>query len=251
MIRKTKLPFGIFESRKLIQKFSENPKIAAKQFLERENEIVVLKEDLEKLFPYKNFQKWISEFGVALTKLKLKSVERNEEKLILASRTLDELTYNINVLRNREKILSKYGVYKPTIENTEKLKDKLENEVKEEVKKIAPNLSTLLGPILAANLIAKARGLKNLSKMPSSKIQIIGAEKSLFKNLEEKQKIPKYGMIFKSDFIQEAKKESRGRVARLLSAKIMVASRLDYFSDEDKSEEIREELTKELEKINK
>lgn len=248
---KIKLPFGIFENGKLKEKFSENPKMAAKQFLESEAEIKILEEDLRALFPYKNFQRWINEFGIALTKLKLEYVDRAEEKLILSSRTLEELTYNINVLRNRKKILANYETYHKTLENTEKLKDKLESKVKEEVKKIAPNLSILLGPILAANLIAKARGLKNLAEMPSSKIQLLGAEKSLFKYLEEKQKIPKYGMIFKSDFIQEAKKENRGRVARLLSAKIMLAARMDYFSDEDKGKEIREKLIKEIEKIKK
>ena len=85
--------------------------------------------------------------------------------------------------------------------------------------------------------------------MPASKIQILGAERSLFKYLKEKQKIPKYGMIFKSEFIQGVKKEDRGKVARLLSAKIMLAARLDYFSKENKGEEIREELIRELKKI--
>ena len=248
-MRKLKLPFGILEDKKLVERFSKNPEEAAKQYFESKVNPGILEEELEKFFPYKNFQKWMNEFGIALIKLKLKNREKSEEKLILSSRTLNELNHIINVLKNREKILMNYETYRPTIENAEKLKEKVENMVKEDVKKIAPNLSTLLGPILAAELIEKAKGLRNLSKMPASKIQILGAEKSLFKYLKEKQKIPKYGMIFKSDFIQEAKKEDRGKVARLLSAKIMLAARLDYFSKENKGEEIREELIREIKKI--
>ena len=249
--KKLKLPFGILENGKLIEKFSENPKIAAKQFLESEIKTGLLEETLEKLFPHKNFQNWMNEFGIVLTNLKLKNVERDEEKLILASRTLEELTHFINVLRNREKILANYETYKKTCENAEKLKEKLEEKIRENTREIAPNISALLGPILASDMIAKARSLKNLSKMPASKIQILGAEKSLFKYLEEKQKIPKYGLIYKSNFIQDAKKQNRGKVARLLAAKIMLAARLDYFSDEDKGDELREKLIKELNKLDK
>lgn len=249
MEKSLKLPFGILRNETLVEKFSKNPKVAAKQFLESKIENCYLNEELEKYFPYKDFNSWISEFGVALTKLKLESISRDEEFMILAARTLEELNHEVSVLKNREKVLSNYSNYKFALENIEKLKEKVEEKVKEAVKVIAPNLSILLGPILAAGMIAKAKGLKNLSKMPSSKLQILGAEKSLFKYLEEKQKLPKYGMIYVSEYIQGAKKEDRGKVARLLSARIMVAARLDYFSEENRGEELRKNLLEEINNI--
>ncbi len=252
--KKQKLPFGILEDGKLIQNFSENSKKAAHQFLESKIETGILTQELKSIFPYKNFQKWISEFGIALTKSKLENIERDEEKLILMARTLEELNHYVNVLKNRQNILEDYNNFKTVLENTEKLRDKLEDKTKEIARKIANNLSTLLGPVLAAILIAKAKGLKNLAEMPSSKIQILGAEKSLFRYLgdkEKKESIPKYGILYLSPFIKEAKKENRGKVARFLAAKVMLASRLDYFSDKNMGKELKEKLVMEIKKLGK
>ncbi len=250
---KIKSPFGIIENNKIVKKFSENPKTAAKEFFESNLESDILDCEIDKISPYKNPGKWLRDFGIEITKLKLKNTDSGEERLILSSRTLDELSHIINVLNNREEILSGFDSFKISLENAKKLKDKLENKIHKESYLIAPNLTTLVGPVLTANLISQARGLKNLAKMPSSKIQIIGAEKSLFKHLADKEsnKIPKYGIIYKSTYIQEAKKGFGGKIARLLSAKLMVAARLDYFSDENKGGELKEKLIEEIKKINK
>ncbi|MCK4428788.1 MAG: hypothetical protein KAU95_00310, partial [Candidatus Aenigmarchaeota archaeon] len=243
--KKQKLPFGILENGKLIQKFSENPKKAAHQFFDSERKTGILNQELSELFPYKNFQKWMSEFGIKISQLKLENTGKDEEKLILMARTFEELGHYENVLKNRQEILENYNNFKPVFENTCRLKDKLEEKIKENAQKTANNLSTLLGPVLTSILIAKAKGLKNLARMPSSKIQILGAEKSLFRYLADKDKkesLPKYGIIYLSPFIKDAKKENRGKVARFLASKIMVASRLDYFSDKEEGEKLKNEL---------
>ncbi len=251
MIKKLKLPFGILENKKLIQKFSEDPKKAAKQFLESKEETGILDAELEEYSPYKNFQRWINEFGINLVNLKLKNVEREEEELIHAARTHREINHFINVLKNREDILKLYKSYKQVFENSEKLKEKLEEKIKKLGEEIAPNLSYLLGSILAATLIAQAKSLKNLAKMPASKIQILGAEKSMFRYLKEdkKNKMPKYGIIYMCPYIQDVKKENKGKVARTLSSKIMFAARLDYFSGNFEGDKLKEKLEKEINKL--
>jgi nucleolar protein 56 len=248
---KLKLPFGILKNKELIEKFSEDPKKAAKQFLESNVSTGIFKEELEKYFPYKNFRDWMNEFGIALVKLKLKMEEKKEEELIITARTYRELTHFINVLKNREELLSNYKSFNEALNSSEKLKGKVEEKIKNSVKEIAPNLSHLLGSTLAALLIAQAKGLKNLAKMPASKIQILGAEKSLFRYLKKKkqEKMPKYGLIYISPYIKEAKDENKGKIARLLASKIMLASRLDYFSDKFEGDKLKKQLLKEIKSL--
>ena len=94
---------------------------------------------------------------------------------------------------------------------------------------IAPNLSSLIGETLGARLISKAGSLVNLAKCPASTIQVLGAEKSLFRALKKKVGTPKYGLIYHSSFIGKSEQSIKGKVSRLLANKCGIASRLDYF----------------------
>jgi len=80
-------------------------------------------------------------------------------------------------------------------------------------------------------LIAHAGGLTNLSKYPASTIQILGAEKALFRALKTKGKTPKYGLIFNSTFIGRAGTKNKGKISRYLANKCAIASRVDCFSE--------------------
>jgi len=97
---------------------------------------------------------------------------------------------------------------------------------------VAPNLSTLIGEIIGARLISHAGSLTNLAKYPASTVQILGAEKALFRALKEKSNTPKYGLIFHSTFIGRAQQKNKGRISRYLANKLSMASRIDCFSDE-------------------
>jgi len=97
------------------------------------------------------------------------------------------------------------------------------------VQALAPNLSNLAGPILAARLISRAGGLHRLAQMPSSRVQVMGAEKSLFKHLKGHATSPKHGIIFRHPAVIGSAKNLRGRVARTLAAKLAIAARLDYY----------------------
>ena len=96
---------------------------------------------------------------------------------------------------------------------------------------VAPNLSSLIGEVVGARLISHAGSLTNLSKYPASTVQILGAEKALFRALKTKGNTPKYGLIFHSSFIGRAGAKNKGRISRFLANKCSIASRVDCFMD--------------------
>jgi len=100
---------------------------------------------------------------------------------------------------------------------------------------IAPNLSSLIGETIGARLISHAGSLTNLAKYPASTVQILGAEKALFRALKSRgktpAKTPKYGLIFNSTFIGRASMKNKGRISRYLANKASIASRIDCFSE--------------------
>ncbi|KAJ2767521.1 Nucleolar protein 56 [Coemansia nantahalensis] len=100
---------------------------------------------------------------------------------------------------------------------------------------VAPNLAALIGDIVGARLIAHAGSLTNLSKYPASTVQILGAEKALFRALKTRGNTPKYGLIYNSSFIGRAGTKNKGRISRFLANKATIASRIDCYSDEPTS----------------
>lgn len=96
---------------------------------------------------------------------------------------------------------------------------------------VAPNLAALIGEVVGARLISHAGSLTNLSKYPASTVQILGAEKALFRALKTKGNTPKYGLIYHSSFIGRAGTKNKGRISRFLANKCSIASRIDSFSD--------------------
>lgn len=100
------------------------------------------------------------------------------------------------------------------------------------MKALAPNVSALVGEIVGARLISHAGGLSNLAKYPASTIQILGAEKALFRalKLRGKGKTPKYGLLYHSSFIGKAGAKNKGKISRYLANKLAMCSRIDFFS---------------------
>ncbi|KAK9529354.1 hypothetical protein VZT92_013453 [Zoarces viviparus] len=96
---------------------------------------------------------------------------------------------------------------------------------------VAPNLAALIGEVVGARLISHAGSLTNLAKYPASTVQILGAEKALFRALKTKGNTPKYGLIFHSTFIGRAAAKNKGRISRYLANKCTIASRIDCFSE--------------------
>lgn len=96
---------------------------------------------------------------------------------------------------------------------------------------VAPNLTTLVGDQVGARLISKAGSLTSLAKYPASTLQILGAEKALFRALKTRSNTPKYGLLYHSTFIGRAGLKNKGRISRYLANKCSIASRIDCFSE--------------------
>ena len=156
--------------------------------------------------------------------------------------------------------------YSKTLKENYELKRNLENYLKEVVPKEMPNLNSLLGHLLAARLLALAGSLEKLAKMPSSTIQLLGAEKALFRFLRaeresnrnrgrqpqfggEKIRPPKFGILFSHPAINTAPENKRGKIARLLSSKLTIAARADFYTKEDRGEQMKKEFEESLKEI--
>lgn len=96
---------------------------------------------------------------------------------------------------------------------------------------IAPNLTVMVGELVGARLIAHAGSLLNLAKHPASTIQILGAEKALFRALKTKHDTPKYGLIYHASLIGQAAPKNKGKISRVLAAKTALAIRVDALGD--------------------
>jgi len=98
------------------------------------------------------------------------------------------------------------------------------------MEEVASNIKALVGSLLGARLIALTGGLANLAKMPASTIQVLGAEKALFRSLKTGTRPPKHGIIFQHTLIHEAKRWQRGKMARAIAGKLAIAARTDAYS---------------------
>jgi nucleolar protein 58 len=98
---------------------------------------------------------------------------------------------------------------------------------------IAPNLTVMLGELVGARLVAHAGSLLNLAKHPASTIQILGAEKALFRALKTKHDTPKYGLIYNASLIGQVQAKNKGKISRVLAAKTALAIRVDALGDND------------------
>ncbi len=108
------------------------------------------------------------------------------------------------------------------------------------VKKTCPNVYELTKGLIGAQLIEHAGSLKNLASMSASKLQLLGAEKALFRHLRTGAKSPKHGLLIQHQYVAQAKQ--KGRAARHLADKIVIAARVDYFKGEYIGDKLRKEL---------
>ncbi len=110
-----------------------------------------------------------------------------------------------------------------------KLKDSQEKYLEHLTNEICPKLSIEATPLIAARLIDKAGSLKHLAELPSSTIQVLGAETALFRHIKTKSKAPKFGVIFAHPNISNSKQEEKGKAARRLANGISKVTKIDYF----------------------
>jgi len=188
-----------------------------------------------------------------------RELKREDRYAILLLKALDKLNETINMLEEKLRDVEEVKIsdvteeFREDINRLKALRRRIEKEIEEVVTKIAPNLSEIAGPLITARLLEKAGSLERLAFLPGSKIQILGAEKSLYKALArmrrgKKAKTPKHGIIFLHPFIRTLPKRKRGKMARFMAAKLAIAARLDYFKGE-LEEGLAEEVKRKYEEL--
>ncbi|MDO5844250.1 MAG: RNA-processing protein [Methanocorpusculum sp.] len=197
----------------------------------------------------------MAEAGIA------ESLSKKDVEMLQMVQTLDEIDNVINLLTERAvewhssitpEFSKKYSRF-----NSAKLLHKLSNSENFSMKRVAreiisltdvrttlmkdvskkadaviPNMSALVGGLVAARLVLRAGGLDEISKMAGSSIQVIGAESALFSHIRTGSSSPKHGIIFQHRRVHNAPKENRGRTARVLASKLAIAARLDLYRGE-------------------
>ncbi len=114
--------------------------------------------------------------------------------------------------------------------------DRLRAFVERRAPEVAPNLSALAGPVLAARLVSLSGGLESLAKQPSGTVQVLGAEDALFAHLQGDAPSPKHGVIYTHEYVRHTRPEERGSAARALAGKLSIAARVDHYSGERRPE---------------
>jgi nucleolar protein 56 len=171
---------------------------------------------------------------------------------------LDDLVQTANLLSERLSCWAllptadkKVAPFEKTLAAVYDEMQRLQNQIEQDMKEIAPNTSTIIGPLIGARLIAFAGGMHHMAMMPASTIQILGAEKALFRFKKEGGKPPKHGVIFQHPLINGAPKTQRGKIARLFATKIATAIKADVFTKRDITHDLQEDIRLRLEEIRK
>ncbi len=135
-----------------------------------------------------------------------------------------------------------------TVKGIYESRKSLADYVGEIMKKHCPNVAAVAGPSTGAELIAQAGSLQRLAMLPSSTIQLLGAERELFRHLKDKkQRPPKAGVLHSHPLVTSASRQQQGRIAKLLADKISIAARVDYFKGKFVGGKLLDELKKKLE----
>jgi len=195
--------------------------------------------------------------SIALAQNKVEERLKSEDlQIIQMVNALDDLIQTSNLLSERLNCWSIIPTPEEKIkplENTlftvdEEIK-RLEKQIDIDMNKIAPNISKIVGSLIGARLISLAGGIQKLAFLPASTVQILGAEKALFRFKKEGGKPPKHGVIFQYPLVNRSPKTERGKIARLLANKIAMAVKADVFTKRDISNDLKEDLDKRIKEI--
>jgi len=244
-----------FELNKILNAVAMSRARSKISLIERRDKLIVQTvnalSDLEKILNAmtERLREW---YGLHYPELDIRDHEKFAEKVSMfgSRENFEDFDKSMGMKLKEEdvKVLQEYASRLRELYVLEKNIEKyLEKIVPEEM----PNLNALLGSTLAARLLALAGSLEKLAKMPSSTIQLLGSEKSLFRFLKEKKKgkPPRFGLLYLHPDISTNKRELQGKIARLLSSKLALAARADFYSKKDMSKELLEEYKKKLEEI--
>ena len=185
-------------------------------------------------------------------------LQSEDLQLIQMVNALDDLVQTANLLSERLSCWLLLPAPKKKVKPFEKTLavvndeiQRLQDQIEIDMKIIAPNTSKIIGPLIGARLIALAGGMQRMAMLPASTVQILGAEKALFRFKKEGGRPPKHGVIFQHPLINRAQKTERGRIARLLANKISTAMKADVFTKRDIADELQQDIDIRLQEIRK
>jgi nucleolar protein 56 len=183
-------------------------------------------------------------------------LQSEDLQLMQMVNALDDLIQTANLLSERLACWSLIPTPKKKVKPFEKTLavvneeiERLQDQIEVDMKSIAPNTSSIIGPLIGARLIALAGGMQRMAMLPASTVQILGAEKALFRFKKEGGKPPKHGVIFQHPLINRAPRAERGKIARLLAIKTSTAMKADVFTKRNIADELQKEIDCRLEEI--
>lgn len=187
-------------------------------------------------FLFEHLSEW---YGV----YNLRTNKSNEEIL---SNIFEDVETLIEQYEDDKKALLNFAQFSKTAMT---LRAQLESYIESAMDRAAPNLKIVAGPLIGALLIYHAGNLQKLANMPASKLQILGAQTAIFRHLKKGSKPPKYGVLFKHPAVHNAVPAKRGKIARMLSGKILIAAKMDFYGTENIGFELKEKVNKNIERI--
>jgi len=239
--------------KQFIQQFMvELTKLKMKEGISRDkliSQAVLLSEESNKMINmfYERLAEW---YGFYYPE-SIKQIKHVEEFVKIAGEHRDPVSKELNIPEKsmgfdiEEKDLAAIKMSKNEMKSLIAFKENVESYVESEMAKLAPNIAKIAGSILGAKLIEMAGSLEKLAKMPSSTIQLLGAEKALFRHLRKGTKPPKHGIILQHQLMKRVGPKMHGKVARTLAAKIAIAAKVDFYSKG--KDLVWQEINKELE----
>ncbi len=158
-------------------------------------------------------------------------LEKDKDRLMLEFEIKSSMGPNIGQNDIARGDIDKLLEYARQVQDMYDQRESLKNYLEELMKELCPNIYAVAGTLIGAKLLEKAGSLKHLSMMPSSTIQLLGAEKALFRHLRNKKiRPPKHGIILNHPYVLDSR--DKGKAARQFAAKISIASKVDYFKGE-------------------
>jgi len=177
------------------------------------------------------------------------TLENLKKNFDLKERTIEKLTQQASESMGADIDLTIIQNYAHQIIALDRYRQELEIYLEDLVEKTAPNINAIIGSLIGAKLIAKAGGLRKLAFMPASRIQLLGAEKALYRFLKTGEKRPKHGLIFQWNQIRSAKVSHRGNIARIVAGKIGIAAKVDFFGGEFIGDILTKQVKEKIEEI--
>ena len=197
----------------------------------------------------------IRDASIIQARRKIKNQLTPDKDLIQSIEALDEAYETINIVSERltawytqvtgeprtkvEEILeleplpSRMAILKDFYMSNKTLIADLSEYLDQEAPKVFPNLVNVLGTQLAVRIVAAVGSLSRLARLPASTVQLLGAEKALFRHMSDGSPPPKHGLLYQHPSVKQAVRKDKGRVSRKLAAKVAIASKIEYYGDKN------------------